>query len=112
MKNWVSVRRLSTALQKVKDYIDGRQMVVETATVPISSWTSVSGGYQARISNAKITVNTVVDVIVKDVSLDAAMAAGIGCTTNTEAGKVVLTAERVPAAAITCSLIIKEVKKL
>lgn len=112
MKNWVSVRRLSTALQKVKDYIDGRQMAVETTTVAVSAWTSVSGGYQARISNAKISVNSVVDVIINDASLDVALAAGIGSTTSTEAGKVVLTAERIPTAAITCSLIIKEVKKL
>lgn len=112
MKNWVSVRRLSTALQKVKDYIDGRHMVVETVTIAVNAWSSASGGYRAKISNAKITVNTVVDVIVKDTSIDVAMAAGIGSTTNTEVGKVVLTAERIPTAAIICSLIIMEVKKI
>ena len=99
----------SATLGQVKAEINTKAPKVVTG-VPIatSGWTLVSGFYEKTISDANITANSIVDVIIDKADTLTQLAAVFAGRTDSSAGEVKIYALNIPTASMGASLIIRE----
>ena len=77
-------------------------------TLTSASWALVSGLYEYNLANASITVNSMVDIIPDNASIDIVKAAGILPKTLSSAGSVKMYATNAPTANIGITIIITQ----
>ena len=99
----------SATLGNVKTEINAKAPnVVTGVTISTSGWTLVSGLYEKSISDANITANSIVEVIVDKADTVTQLAAVFAGRTDSSAGSVKIYALNVPTASMGASLIITE----
>ena len=99
----------SATLGQVKTEINtNAPKVVTGITVSTSGWTLVSGFYEKSISDASITANSIVDVVIDKADTLTQLAAVFAGRTDSSAGEVKIYAVNVPEADMGASLIIRE----
>ena len=99
----------SATLGNVKTEINAKApKVVTGVTIATTGWTLVSGFYEKSISDANITANSIVDVIIDKADTVTQLAAVFAGRTDSSAGTVKIYALNVPTASMGATLIITE----